>query len=469
MSAPGAGVECGKGVGVDRAEDIVDAGRRRMLLGAAAFAGLTAAPPFAEALPGALDAGSLGVKPGPGDQTRALSRALERAAREGRPLALGPGAYQVANLALPDGTTLVGAPEATRLELVGTGPLLVVRGAKRVSLRGITLDGSNMPAGGQSGVLQAEDVAALTLDDCVVTNAGGTGIMLLRTGGAVRVCRIENIRHAGLFSMDGKGVAVTDCLVKGCSNNGIVIRRSDKADDGSIVSRNRIEDTGALDGGLGWNGNAVNVSKAGGVIIQGNAIRRSAFSAARAHQADDVMITDNLCLDSGEVAVFAEYGFSGAVISGNLIDGAGNGVSVANFNEGGRLGAVVGNVVRNLFRRRKLDGPGESYGCGIGVEADVAVTGNVVENAPAIAINAGWGPFLRNVTVTGNVVRSCDVGVGVSVVDGVGAATIVGNTISGARLGAVFGYRWYEVATRDLAIGGSGGLPGLTVAQNTIR
>ena len=454
---------------MDRAGGIVDAGRRRMLLGFAAFAGLSAAPGFAEALPGALDAGTLGVKPGAGDQTRALARALERAAREGRPLALGPGVYQAANLALPEGAVLVGAPELTRIELAGAGPLLVARGLKRVSLRGITLDGSNLPMGGQAGVLQAEDVAALTLDDCVVKDAGGTAIMLLRSGGAVRACRIENVRHAGLFSMDGKGVAVTDCVVKGCRNNGIVIRRNDKGDDGSIVSRNRIEDTGAIDGGLGWNGNAVNVSKAGGVMIQGNAIRRSAFSAARAHQADDVMITDNLCFDSGEVAVFAEYGFSGAVISGNLIDGAGNGVSVANFNEGGRLGAVVGNVVRNLFRRKKLDGPGDSYGLGIGVEADVAVTGNVVENAPNIGINAGWGPYLRNVSISGNVIRSCDVGVGVSVVDGVGAATIVGNTISGARLGAVFGYRWYEVATRDLALGGTGGPSGLTVAQNTIR
>lgn len=447
----------------------MDVARRRFLTGAAAFAALAAAPSLADALPGALDAAALGVKPNAGDQSKALARALERAAREGRPLALGAGTYFAANVALPDGVSLVGAPEQTRIQLSGAGSIFVARGAKRIALRGLVLDGSNLPAGPQNGVLEATDVLQLLIDDCAIVDAGGSALMLVRTGGSVRGSRIQNVRHSGLFSMDGKGVSVTDCLVKGCRNNGVVIRRTDKGDDGSIVSRNRIDDTGALDGGLGWNGNAVNVSKAGGVIIQGNAIRRSAFSAARAHQSDDVMIADNLCFDSGEVAIFAEYGFSGAVIAGNLVDGSANGISVANFNEGGRLGAVTGNIVRNLFRRKSLDGPGESYGLGIGVEADTAVTGNVVESAPHIGINAGWGPYLRNVTISGNVVRGCGVGVGVSVVEGVGPATIVGNTIAESRLGGVFGYRWREVATPDLALGGSGGLPGLTVAQNTLR
>ena len=443
--------------------------RRRFLARLGAFAALVAAPPYAEALPGALLGETLGLKPGAGDQSRALARALERSARENRPLALGPGVYRVVNVAMPDGAVLVGAPDATRLELGGDGALLVARGAKRIALRGVTLDGSNIPAGAQSGVLFAEDVESLVLDEVAVTDAGGTGIVLTRTGGAVRNSRIEGARHAALFSMDGRGIAVTDCVIKACRNNGVVIRRTEKGDEGAIVSRNRIEDTGALDGGLGWNGNAVNVSKSGGVVVSGNAIRRSAFSAVRAHQADDVMIANNLCLDSGETCLYAEFGFSGAVISGNLVDGAASGISVANFNEGGRLAAVTGNVVRNLFRRRLLDGPGVGYGFGIGVEADVTVTGNVVENAASIGINAGWGPYLRNVTISGNTIRGCDVGIGVSVVEGVGAATVVGNTIEGSRRGAVLGYRWAEPATPDLALGGSAALRGLTVAQNTLR
>jgi putative cofactor-binding repeat protein len=36
------------------------------------------------------------------------------------------------------------------------------------------------------------------------------------------------------------------------------------------------------------------------------------------------------------------------VIASNLIDGGTVGISVANFNEGGRLAAVTGNIIRNL-------------------------------------------------------------------------------------------------------------------------
>lgn len=446
-----------------------DALRRRLLIGAASLAALAAAPPYAEALPGALEASSMGVKPGDADQSRTLQKAIDRAARERRPLALGPGRYLAAGLTLPDGATIVGAPELTRIELAGSGPLVSARGARRIALRGIALDGANSPAGQDVGVLQADDVIELLLDEVAATGAGGSGLALSKTGGAIRRCRIEGARHAGLFSMDGRGLTVSDCVIRNCRNNAVVIRRSEKGPDGSVVSRNRIEDIGALDGGLGWNGNGVNVSRAAGVMVADNAIRRTAFSAVRFHEADNGMITDNLCLDSGETGIYAEYGFSGAVISSNLVDGAGNGISVVNFNEGGRLATVSGNIVRNLFRRPLLDEPGEGYGSGIGVEADTAVTGNVVEGAPDIGILAGWGPYLRDVTVTGNVTRACGVGIGVSVVEGVGAATIVGNTISDCRKGAVLGYRWHEVATPDLATTGAGTRSGLVVSQNTVR
>ncbi|GLK68058.1 TIGR03808 family TAT-translocated repetitive protein [Hansschlegelia plantiphila] len=453
----------------DEIEDLRAVSRRRFMAATASFAALAVAPAWAQGIVGALDGAALGVKPGDADQSRALARALERSARERRPLALGPGVYRVANVTMPDGAVLMGVPDATRLELSGSGALLSARGARRIALRGITLDGANIPGDERAGVIEVQDVAALTLDEVTIVGAGASAVVMSRSGGTVRNSRFENARQSALFSMDGKGVSVTDCVILGCRNNGILIRRTDKGDESSMVSRNRIEDTGALDGGLGWNGNAINISKAAGVVVSGNAIRRSAFTAVRAHQADDVIISDNLCLDSGETCLYAEFGFSGAVISGNLVDGAASGIAVANFNEGGRLGTVVGNVVRNLFRRRKLDGPGESYGQGIGVEADVAVTGNVVENAATVGITAGWGPYLRDVTISGNVVRGCDVGISVSVVEGVGPATIVGNTVTGSRRGGVLGYRWDQVSTPDLAVGGSGGLPGLTVSQNTLR
>ncbi|MFD1702812.1 TIGR03808 family TAT-translocated repetitive protein [Methylopila henanensis] len=454
----------------ERLRDTVDQARRRLALGLAAGLVTTAAPRLADAAPGGLGAEAAGLKPGAGgDQSRAFARALERAAREGRPLTLAPGVYRAARVALPEGAAIVGVPELTRIELSEPGPLFTGKGLRRVALRGLLLDGSNLPGGLQAGLIQFEDVAAFAFDDLAIEDAGGSGLALFRSGGALRGSRIANARQSGLFAMDGRGITVADNVITGCRNNGVVIRRTAKGDDGAVVSRNRIEDTGALDGGLGWNGNAVNVSKASGVVVSGNAIRRSAFTAVRAHESSDVVIADNLCLDCGETGLYVEYGFSGAVVSGNLVDGAANGVSIANFNEGGRLAAVTGNVVRNLFRRRKLDQPGEGYGQGIGVEADVAVTGNVIENAASFGVHAGWGPYMRDVAISGNIVRNCEVGIGVSVVEGVGPATIVGNTVTGSRKGAVVGYRWAEAATPDLGAAGSGGLPGLTVAQNTVR
>ena len=42
----------------------------------------------------------------------------------------------------------------------------------------------------------------------------------------------------------------------------------------------------------------------------------------------------------------------GAIIADDLVDKAATGVSVTNFNEGGRLAVVQGNLIRNLFFRK---------------------------------------------------------------------------------------------------------------------
>ena len=48
------------------------------------------------------------------------------------------------------------------------------------------------------------------------------------------------------------------------------------------------------------------------------------------------------------------------------------------------------------------------------------MTGNVIENAPSYGIIAGWGKYLRDVAITGNVVRNADVGIGLSLTPGAG-------------------------------------------------
>ena len=176
----------------------------------------------------------------------------------------------------------------------------------------------------------------------------------------------------------------------------------------------------------------------------------------------------NQCLGSGETAIYSEFGFDGAVISNNIIDGAANGILSVNFNEGGRLAVISGNLIRNL----KLTAPYEQgdafFGIGIEAESDASVMGNVVENAPRWGMLVGWGPYLRDVNVTGNVIRNATVGIAATVVEGAKQALIRQNIFSGIKEEAIAGYRWIEKVTGDLTKGGAEDFPHLDISDNRV-
>jgi len=96
------------------------------------------------------------------------------------------------------------------------------------------------------------------------------------------------------------------------------------------------------------------------------------------------------------------------------------------------------------------------------------VTGNTIETAPKWGILAGWGPFLRSVAITGNVIRASGAGVAVSVVEGAGRALISDNVFDQTPGGAVIGCRWNDVVTGDLAREGAGRYTHLTVERNAV-
>ncbi|MGY3411545.1 putative cofactor-binding repeat protein [Bradyrhizobium sp. GM5.1] len=159
-------------------------------------------------------------------------------------------------------------------------------------------------------------------------------------------------------------------------------------------------------GGSGQYGNAINTFRAGNVIVRGNRIKNCDYSAVRGNSASNIHITGNSVSDVREVALYSEFAFEAAVIANNIVDGAAVGVSVCNFNEGGRIAVVQGNIIRNLIPKRPIGtAPDDDAGIGIYIEADSSVTGNVIENAPSYGIVAGWGKYLRDVAITGNVVR----------------------------------------------------------------
>ena len=79
----------------------------------------------------------------------------------------------------------------------------------------------------------------------------------------------------------------------------------------------------------------------------------------------------------------------------------------------------------------------------------------------------GWGPYLRNIVMTGNIVRQSSVGCAVSVAEGAGTALIADNMFQDTPEGAVVGFRWNERASGELAAGGEA-FAHLTVERNRI-
>ncbi|MEH2483789.1 putative secreted repeat protein (TIGR03808 family) [Nitrobacteraceae bacterium AZCC 2146] len=417
------------------------------------------------------DVTQYGVRPNsPDDQTRALQRAIDDAARAQMPLALPPGIYRTSLLRLSSGTQLIGVRGATTLIFSGGASLLSSEGADHIGLSGLTLDGGNIKLPTRRGLIHCLQAHDLRISDCTVLNSGNNGIWLENVAGAISGNTLSNIFSTAIVSFDAQGLMVSQNTIQGARSNGIEILRNAIGDDGTLVLDNRIEDIKAGPGGSGQYGNAINAFRAGNVIVSGNRIRNCDYSAVRGNSASNIQISGNSVSDVREVALYSEFAFEAAVIAGNTVDGAAVGVSVCNFNEGGRIAVVQGNIIRNLKPKRPIGtAPDDDAGVGIYIEADAAVTGNVIENAPSFGIIAGWGKYLRDVAITGNVIRNTFIGIGVSVTSGAGTALVSNNMISGTPRGAVVGLDHAKPVTPDLAADGAQRFAQVAISGNAVR
>ncbi|WEZ84067.1 TIGR03808 family TAT-translocated repetitive protein [Rhizobium sp. 32-5/1] len=438
------------------------------LFGTVALPRMPLAADQPEGLRGSIDLAPYDLIPGVAvNQGDALNRVLRDAASAGMPVVLPAGDYVVSDIDLPDGIDLQGSAGATRLLHGGGNMLMSARGLKRLRLSGLVIDGAAQPLGSDiGGLLHLQDITDLTIDDCAFVGSPVHGIQVEGCGGRIARNRITAAAKAGLYAIDSRALSITGNTVSDCGNGGILVHRWEAGADGTMISGNRISRIGATAGGTGENGNGINVFRAANVMVSGNHVSDCAFSAIRANAATNVQITDNQCLRSGETAIYSEFGFEGAIVSDNLIDGAANGILIVNFNDGGRLAVVSGNLVRNL----KIDGPyihdGAGFGFGIAVEADTVVSGNVVENAPKYGLMLGWGPYLRNIVATGNLVRGAAIGCAVTVAEGAGTALISDNLFQDVPGGGIVGFRWNEKATGDLMTAGAETFPHLTLNGN---
>ena len=445
-------------------------GRRQVLLGGLGFGMASAAGPRIVAARDEFDAPpsfTHGVVAGGGeiDQTATLQVAADEAAETGTPLFLPPGVYSTSKLDLKSGTQIEGVPGRSILRYRDGGTILSLDGVENVRLVGLVLDGENKPLGDNGSLLSATMVKHLDISDCRFVGSSEDAVVLRKVAGSIRNCEIGNVRKAGLFSEDAAGLEIAHNQVHDCGDNGILVWRSEAGEDGTIVSGNRIERIAAKSGGSGQNGNGINVFRAGSVLVNGNRIVDCAFSAIRSNSGSNCQMIGNSCSRLGEVALYAEFAFEGAVIANNLIDKAAMGISVTNFNEGGRLAVVQGNLIRNLFLRKDA----ETRGIGIAVEADSVVTGNVIEGSPAFGIMIGWGRYLRDVSVTDNLIRQAHIGIGVSTDPAAGTALITNNLIAGAKDGAIRAMSGPTPVGPDLAQKGAESYGNLAVYANVAR
>lgn len=371
------------------------------------------------------------------DQTVALQAAVDAASERDVPLVLPPGKFIVSDLRLRRGTRLLGSARSTILVFSGGAAFVTAEKANGLTLTGLTFDGAykTFDSARGDGLLTLLNSKDVHIADLEIQNSAGIGLSLTECGGRIEGVFISHVLDAGFKSLDSLGLDITGNTVTECGNNGILIWRSRQEEDGSVVSGNRISKIRNAAGGTGEYGNGINVFRAGSVLVSGNRISDCAYTAVRGNASSNIQIIGNSCERLGEVALYAEFGFQGAIIVNNLVDTAASGISVTNFNDGGRLAVVQGNLIRNLFRREQESE--DKRGEGIGVEADAVVTGNTIENAPTVGIQIGWGAYMRDVAVTGNVVRNAHVGISVTNAPDAGKCLIANNLISNVKDGAI--------------------------------
>jgi uncharacterized secreted repeat protein (TIGR03808 family) len=345
---------------------------------------------------------------------------------------------------LPANISIFGISGATIFKAANSKTIFNALQSANINIKDINIDGLKA---GSKNLIYLTDCQNITLDNIDLKNSSGNGAFIEKCQGNISNSSISNIKLAAIHLQDSKGMIATNNQIKNCDNGGILVWRYERGRDGSIITDNQISGIGS-DSGNGQNGNGINVFNADEVIVANNSISDCAFSAIRANTTNNTIIEGNICTQCQEAAIFSEFAFSGSIIANNIIDQAATGIAITNFDDDGRLAVCSGNIVRNIWPSSPTNP--DTVPLGIFAEADTAISANVVENVPGIGILVGWGPYLRNVMVNGNVIRNTKIGIGASVVDGVGKAHISNNLIANASYASINAMLWLEPTGKDL-------------------
>lgn len=440
---------------------------RRIFMSAApvlAASAVSAGPAFAASASPSLSAAELGLKPdSSADQSAILRKAIAKAAERGVALLLPGGRYKISGIRIDRPVVIQGVVGQTKLVGKKSAGIFTIESTDIV-VDGVGFEGSGDTADRDEALVTAQGSERLAILNCTFRNFAGSGLKLSQCSGRIAHNRIADIGMTGIFALDSTGLEIASNQIADIGNNAIQVWTSDQRQDGTIVTGNRIERVRFDNGGSGQNGNGIVVFRAGNVTVSHNRISDCGYSAIRNNSGRNCQIVNNSCSRLAETAIYVEFAFDGAIVSNNLVETTAGGISITNFNEGGRLAICANNVVRDISGGGSDPG---KRGIGIAVEADTIITGNVVEGASHIGITAGWGAYARNVLISGNLVRQCATAITLSVSKGAGAISVSGNMIAQSPQG-IIGMDYTKVMTGDLALADAAVPANLRISGNSV-
>jgi uncharacterized secreted repeat protein (TIGR03808 family) len=390
-----------------------------------------------------------------------LATDINKALAESGSLALPRGVFQASSISIDRPFSLSGVPGQTIVK--GSQRGLLQLSGPGISISGITFMGPDTASDNDAPLVSALNCSDLSLTQCVF-QGGDTALKLQACGGSVRANSFSGQRTTAVFANDSTGMLVAENTISEIGNNGILVWRGELGEDGTQIVHNRISAISDRLGGTGENGNGINVYRAGSVLVSGNRITDCAFTGIRNNSGSNCQIIGNSISRTGEVALYVEFGFEGAIVSNNLLDTVALGISITNFDQGGRLAVCTGNIVRNVTGGSSR---GNTQGVAIHAESDTVVSGNVVEKAVVRGISLGWGSKCRNLSATENIVRDCSVAIAASVTSGAGSMLIESNIIENCEAGVV-GFDHEKPVTGELTKQGVDVPGNLSVRANIV-
>ncbi|MBG0807837.1 TIGR03808 family TAT-translocated repetitive protein [Methylosinus sp. H3A] len=394
--------------------------------------------------------------PGTGWSTVAnVQSAFDQARSGGLPLFIKPGVYTTTEILVNSSTgggqtlSVYAIPGTVVLQLTSGNNILTINGIYCCKIDGINFNGSNVNftnLSDSSALLSVTNAPYCEIINNQFYNSVACGVYVSGSACTIRDNLVYQCSY-GIWAVDATS-RINGNTVQNCANNGILIWTSTVTGNGSIVSENNIN--GIQSGsGTGQNGNGILVFRAVAVTITANTISGCQYSAIRCNGGGDFVIQGNNCYGSREMAIFIEaptagIDLNGAVVSGNIIDTAGNGIAVANSGTGGQGAAksvaITGNRVTNIIHQTINDPgyvPTVSIAFGIYAEGAAVISGNLVDGAAGIGINPGHNASTHDLNVNGNLVLNSPIGIGYSAQSGAGQIVISSNQIQGATGGAI--------------------------------